>query len=310
MPIAFSDLTSEFDLVEETAAAAGLAEDAVPAVRRGWVQVPDAGHVSAVFWGTAAPELVFLHEAGKSARAWDAVAIAAGRPAVAIDLPGHGHSDWRPDGRYEPRKIAPAVAGAIGSFAPEPSLIVGSGLGGLAALALLPRHPELPARLALVSTLPRLPTSVPARIRPDTGSGARFATREQAFRVLASRQPQRNRAALRREILYELIQDQDGAWGWRHHPGNLAGPPASRFDDETLWDELTRLAARVTLIRGDWAGRLAAADLAWLRRRAPDAGMMTIPGAGEDIAGTQPTALATVLDQLITAETRRRRSAS
>jgi pimeloyl-ACP methyl ester carboxylesterase len=29
--------------------------------------------------------------------------------AAAIDLPGHGSSNWRSDGRYEPRQVAAAV---------------------------------------------------------------------------------------------------------------------------------------------------------------------------------------------------------
>ena len=81
--------------------------------------VPAGGHVSGVFWGDGPPELVFLHDAGESARAWDTVALAAGRASVAIDLPGHGRSDSRRDGRYEPGELAPAVAEAIRSFAPR-----------------------------------------------------------------------------------------------------------------------------------------------------------------------------------------------
>src|SRR5437016_14496767 len=106
----FTELADELALVAETAAEAGVPADALPRVRRGWVNVPTGGHVSGVFWGEGPPELVFLHDAGESARAWDAVALAVGRASVAIDLPGHGRSDWRRDGRYEPGKPAPAVA--------------------------------------------------------------------------------------------------------------------------------------------------------------------------------------------------------
>jgi pimeloyl-ACP methyl ester carboxylesterase len=83
--------------------------------------VQAGGHVSAVAWGTGPPEVIFLHEAGRSARAWDEVALGLGRPSVAIDLPGHGRSGWRRTGRYEPRVIAGAIAEAIRSFAPRAS---------------------------------------------------------------------------------------------------------------------------------------------------------------------------------------------
>ena len=111
--------------------------------------------MSAVVWGTGPADVVFLHEAGRSARAWDEVALAIDRSAVAIDLPGHGRSSWRRDGRYEPRKIAAAVAETLRSLAPNARLVVGSGLGGLTALALTttPR-PSLLPELVLVDTLP------------------------------------------------------------------------------------------------------------------------------------------------------------
>src|SRR4051812_74943 len=131
-PDEFTDLGDEFALVGQAAAEAGLPGDqALPRVRRGWVNVPTGGHVSGVFWGEGPPELVFLHDAGESARAWDAVALAVGRASVAIDLPGHGRSDWRREGRYEPGKLAPAVAEAIRSFAPRTRIVAGTGLGGL-----------------------------------------------------------------------------------------------------------------------------------------------------------------------------------
>ena len=127
-------LDNEFAFVSKLAARSGTAPDSVLRAHRSWVNVPTGGHVSAVVWGTGPAEVIFLHEAGRSARAWDEVALGLGRPSVAIDLPGHGRSGWRRAGRYEPRKLAAAIAEAIRSFAPGAELVVGSGLGGRTAL--------------------------------------------------------------------------------------------------------------------------------------------------------------------------------
>jgi pimeloyl-ACP methyl ester carboxylesterase len=294
----FTELTDEFALVAETAAEAGVAADAVPRVRRGWVNVPAGGHVSGVFWGEGPPELVFLHDIGGSARRWDAVALAAGRPAVAIDLPGHGRSDWRRDGRYEPAKLVPALAEAMRSFAPRAVLIAGAGLGGDAALALRRRHASLVPGLALVGTLPGT-LSGRAGQRPGP---ERFASRAAALAALAQRRPGSGGPGLRREVLYELLQEPDGSWAWRHHWGNQPlAPGAGDAGDsagEVLWDELGRLGRAATVIRGDEAGVLTAADLARLAERAPGAAVVTVPGAGADIAA-QPAALAAELVRLL-----------
>jgi pimeloyl-ACP methyl ester carboxylesterase len=300
----FTELGDEFALIEQTAADAGAAGGELPRVRRAWVNVPAGGHVSAVFWGGGQPEVVFLHDIGESARSWDPVALTLGRPSLAIDLPGHGRSDWRRDGRYEPGKLAPAIAEAIRSFAPRARLVVGNGLGGRTALALRQRQPRLVPRLALVSTLPG---SVPGLAQLWPGP-QRFADHAEAFAALAVRRPERGVKSLRREILYDLIQDGDGSWVWRHHPGNQspappddeAGAEARRGADEGLWGELGQLGAAAALIRGDWAGPLSAADLTRLRERAPAVQIITIPGGGADVAASQPAALAAALNQLLT----------
>ena len=43
-----------------------------------------------------------IHGGAQNAHTWDTVALALGRPLLAVDLPGHGHSGWRDDGAYTP----------------------------------------------------------------------------------------------------------------------------------------------------------------------------------------------------------------
>jgi pimeloyl-ACP methyl ester carboxylesterase len=108
---------------------------------------------------------------------------------------------------------------------------------------------------------------------------------------------------LRREVLYELVQDPDGFWVWRHHPGNLAAAPDEDLApaSDPLWDELAQLEIPVALIRGDRATRPTEADVAAARERVPSLHVLTVPGAGPDLAATQPAALAAALGQLLTA---------
>ncbi len=63
-------------------------------MRRESVEVDGGRKVSALVWGSEPPEMVFLHGGGQNAHTWDTVALALGVPLVAVDLPGHGHSDW------------------------------------------------------------------------------------------------------------------------------------------------------------------------------------------------------------------------
>ena len=100
----------EFGLLHENAAEVGLALPDDLAVRRTHVEVAPGRRVSAIVWGADDPEVVLLHGGAQNAHTWDTVALALGRPVVAIDLPGHGHSDWREDRAYWPAENADAVA--------------------------------------------------------------------------------------------------------------------------------------------------------------------------------------------------------
>jgi pimeloyl-ACP methyl ester carboxylesterase len=117
------------------------------AVERRWVNVITGGHISGVVWGTGPPELVLLHDTGGSARSWDGLLLALDRPAIALDLPGHGRSN---DGSPGPRPVLEALR----SFAPGHRVLAGKGLGALVAVAAAARAPAVVHRLGLIDTVP------------------------------------------------------------------------------------------------------------------------------------------------------------
>src|SRR5437773_2724204 len=102
----------EFALLRENAEEAGLPWAGPPAVERRSIELPDGRGLSGLAWGTGDPELVLLHGGAQNAHTWDTVALALGRPLVAVDLPGHGRSDWRDDHEYSPPTMADDVAAA------------------------------------------------------------------------------------------------------------------------------------------------------------------------------------------------------
>ena len=87
----------EFGLFHENAAEFGIAYDGPPTVRREFVGVGDGRRLSALVWGDGPPELVFIHGGAQNAHTWDTVALDLGCPLIAVDLPGHGHSDGGAD---------------------------------------------------------------------------------------------------------------------------------------------------------------------------------------------------------------------
>src|SRR4051812_40773297 len=147
----------EFALFHENAQEFGLPYDGPPAVRREFVEVEPGRRLSALVWGdtSATPaELVLIHGGAQNAHTWDTVALALDRPLVAVDLPGHGHSDGGRNGSLDVVTNAQDVATAVRALAPDARVVVGMSLGGATTLALAAHAPELVRSVVLVDVTP------------------------------------------------------------------------------------------------------------------------------------------------------------
>src|SRR5258705_8962531 len=137
----------EFSMFQDNAEEFGIPYAGPPTVRRESVEVEPGRRLSALVWGDDEPELVFLHGGAQNAHTWDTVALALGRPLVALDLPGHGHSgDLRADASLI-SGYAQDAAGAIRALAPDAKVIVGMSAGGLPSIGLSEAAPNLSRKL-------------------------------------------------------------------------------------------------------------------------------------------------------------------
>jgi pimeloyl-ACP methyl ester carboxylesterase len=258
-------------------------------------------------WGEAEPEIVLLHGGSQNAHTWDTVAMALRpRPLVAIDLPGHGHSDGPGSQQLETRSpIAAAedVAVAVRALAPNARGIVGMSYGGLTAIALAAVAPELVRRLVLVDVLPGLKAERAQHIADFVNGPATFPSFEELLARTMEFNPTRRESSLRRGILHNAQQLDDGSWVWRHSRWRLDAPaePAPSTDqpvrDGRYFDDLAEVLGRiqvpVLLARGMRADSvLGDDDEAELRRRLPSAEVVHFDEAGHSIQGDMPLELA------------------
>jgi pimeloyl-ACP methyl ester carboxylesterase len=290
----------EFSLFEENANEAGLAWTGPPTVRRESVEVVPDRRVSALVWGSGPPEMVFLHGGGQNAHTWDTVALALARPLVAIDLPGHGHSDWPGDSRaLDPGSMAEDVAVSMEALAPGARGVVGMSLGGMTSIALAARHPELVLRLALVDITPGVDHDKSSDIAAFLAGPETFASFDEILERTIRFNPTRSVSSLRRGVLHNAVQRDDGTWTWRHQlgrPSGASGLHVDSVDFGSLWDDLERIGVPVLLARGKLSPVVDDADETEFRRRRPGDKVVTVDGAGHSIQGDRPVELARILD--------------
>jgi len=292
----------EFGLFHENAEEVGLPWSGPPTVARRAVEVAPGRRVSALVWGQREPELVLLHGGAQNAHTWDTVALALGRPLVAIDLPGHGRSDWRDDHDYGPRRNAEAVAAAVVALAPRATAVIGMSLGGLTTLALASHRPDLVRRAVLVDVTPGANAVKAEPIVAFVAGPESFASFEEILERTVLHNPTRSLSSLRRGVLHNARPREDGRWVWRYDRLNRLRSAAQRAGDLGLgvfWDDVEKLAAPLLLVRGALSGVVDDADVAELRRRKPDAEVVVVEGAGHSVQGDKPVELARLIERFV-----------
>ncbi len=295
----------EFSLFHENAEEFGLPYDGPPVVRRESVALDDGRQLSALVWGAQEPELVFLHGGAQNAHTWDTVAMALNRPLVAIDLPGHGHSDGGKRGSLGLHDNASDIAAAIRVLAPDAAAVVGMSLGGVTTLALTQVAPDLARAVVLVDVTPGANAEKAAPITAFINGPESFPDFDEILARTIQFNPTRTVSSLRRGILHNALQREDGSWVWRYarfraqdtHVSS-EGPPAHDFG--SLWDAVSALQVPLLLVRGVLPQSVVDdADEAELLRRRPDARVEHVADAGHSIQGDQPVELARLITDFV-----------
>src|SRR4051794_32994467 len=295
----------EFSMFHENAEEFGLPYDGPPTVRRESVEVEPGRRLSALVWGDAAPELVFLHGGAQNAHTWDTVAMALGRPLVALDLPGHGHSDGGREGIIGLEANAEDVAVAIRALAPEAQAVIGMSLGGMTTIALADHAPELVRKVVLVDVTPGVNERKSSTIAEFINGPESFDSFDDLLARTIEYNPTRTEASLRRGILHNAEQREDGSWVWRYQRFRAFEPALAEGESahpnfQYLWDAVSRIQVPLLLARGMREQSVVDDDdEVELLRRLPDAQVEHFEDAGHSLQGDTPVELAQSIEKFV-----------
>ena len=303
----------EFAMFGDNAAEYGIPYDGPPSVRREKVLVSGGRSMSALVWGTGSPQVVFLHGGAQNAHTWDTVVLALGAhghgpiSAVCVDLPGHGHSDSAApyaEGATPLSQNADDIAMVVRALAPDARCVVGMSLGGLTSIALSQRYPDLVRRLVLIDITPGVNQEKTKQITDFVNGPATFPSFDELLARTMQFNPTRSESSLRRGILHNALQLDDGSWVWRYRREDAPPLPEMREATERpsmnpLWDALSEWGAsgkQMMFVRGMRPQSVVSDDdETELLRRVPGARVEHIAEAGHSVQGDTPLELAALI---------------
>lgn len=247
-----------------------------------------------IFGDESNPPVLLLHGGGQTRHAWGSAAAtlaAAGRCAYSIDLRGHGHSDWSPDGIYGMTRFGADVKAIASSLSAKPAL-VGASLGGLSSMVAVGETDDaFAASLVLVDVAPRVEKVGSQKIGGFMRAGMRgFDTLEDAADSIAAYIPHRPRPKDLSGLRKNLRQRGDGRWYWHWDPRFITNQEgldgqAGLVHHERLCAAARKVTIPTLLVRGLMSDIVSDESVRELRELIPHAEVVDVDGAGHMVAG-------------------------
>ncbi len=180
-------------------------------------------------WGDAAsPPLLLIHGNRDHARTWDQVAVQLMREycVYAVDLRGHGDSQWSVGSQYSLPEFVLDVAMLGRELNRNPLTVIGHSLGGAVALEYTGVFPQFVQKVVAVEGLGppvREPVSASSRMRSwigqmqefDTRKPRRYTSLDDATKRMLEENPHLTAEMARHLTKHGMRKNDDGTSSWK-----------------------------------------------------------------------------------------------
>jgi pimeloyl-ACP methyl ester carboxylesterase len=229
-------------------------------------------------WGPEdRPALFMVHAFDRSAHSYDHVAplLNQRHRVIAVDLRGHGDSDWSPNGAYAVEDYVTDLHALVLQLNLPSVSLIGCSIGGRVVQVYAGMHPDRVSKLIVLDVGFARPEST-TRILSERIAREQegWASEDELFASLRGAQARVPEDVHRRQVRYETKLLANGRIGWKYDPKIVNG-----MGPVELWDYVRHIKAPTLYIVGG-RSRLVTAEEQKELRTLPFAEVVTIRDAG------------------------------
>jgi pimeloyl-ACP methyl ester carboxylesterase len=254
-------------------------------------QTPDGLILRADVWGNPNGQpVLLLHGGGQTRNAWGETARVLaehGYCAIAVDLRGHGESDWAKDGEYGIAQFLGDIHSVIDTFS-TPPILVGASLGGIISLIVEGESLKPVSKaIVLVDVAPHVHQGGINRIRAFMEAHLDgFASFEEATSAVTKYLPHRSRPDDFTGLEKNLRKSADGRLRWHWDPAMLQNFKVNKIRNESrLTDAARALKVPLLFVRGQLSDVVTPENMQEFLALVPHAQSVEIAGAGHTVPG-------------------------
>jgi pimeloyl-ACP methyl ester carboxylesterase len=251
-------------------------------------------------YGTAGrPAMLCVHGGAAHAHWFDFVApgFSTDHHVLALDLRGHGDSEWADPPAYSYQRYASDLAEVVEKLDLRNFVLVGHSMGGTVSLVYAASHPGRVARLIVVDTTMHLAAERIAALRDvGTRGGRSYATREE-FVARYRLRPAGTMAAP--EVIRHLAENSgrqlpDGSW--RHKFDRNVYATRESLDGMPYWNNV---GIPALLVKSDRSHRITPEIFAEVKARCPHVELAEASDSDHHITLDNPSGFVRVVREFL-----------
>ena len=251
-------------------------------------------------WGTPGRQpLILLHGIARLARTFDHLAPHFCRDyhVIAVDMRGHGDSDWDPRGDYLVEDYTRDVESVIAQLGLRDVVLWGNSTGGRVAQVLAGSRPELVAAVIVEDVGPERPPAISDRRAKRMAEEEKgWASTDELLAQVRATYPRTPEPLLRAFVAHGSRPRADGRIFWRRDPAINKG-----FVPTEIWRFVRAIRSPVIYILGGASTIVPPETQEELKRALPQVQMVTMPGLGHYPSEERPEEFLAIVDRFLAA---------